>query len=85
MAEMTIEKINEALAPLGQMLAADGYELRVSDGELPATVVMDIEPTSAACADCLASTEVIELMARKYLSDQGADALSFDIHHPKDS
>jgi hypothetical protein len=81
--EMTIEKINDALNPLGQMLAADGYELRVS-GEPTSKVVMDIEPTSAACADCLASTEVIELMARKYLADEGSN-LRFEIHHPKDA
>jgi hypothetical protein len=81
---MTIEKINDALAPLGQMLAADGYEMQVSEGGNAATVVMDIEPTSAACADCLASREVIELMARKYLSDEGA-GLRFQIRHPKDS
>jgi hypothetical protein len=85
MPEKTIERITDALVPLGQMLAADGYELRVSAGGSPETVVIDVEPTSAACADCLASSEVIELMARKYLSDEGDAALRFEIRHPKDA
>jgi hypothetical protein len=83
---MLAEQISERVQPVSQMLAEDGYRLRVElhdDGVISATV----EATPDACAECLVPSEVMEGVLRSHL---GEDALHEGRHeltvaYPKDS
>lgn len=50
--------ITEALASLGAMLAADGYELELREGG-SALLVAEIKAGPDACADCLVPKDMM--------------------------
>jgi hypothetical protein len=86
MAALDLPALDAALEPLSRMLAADGYELHLSVDTGHSTLVMDILPTEAACADCLVPPETIAAVAQSHLVGAGVapDELTLDIRHPKD-
>lgn len=86
MATLTHDEVDEALAPLRDMLAADGYEVHVTLDAAAARLVLDVQSSDAACADCLVPPATLDVLARSFLTDAGVDAhgMTIDILHPKD-
>jgi hypothetical protein len=57
-----------ALAPLGEMLAADGYRLELED-EAPEVLTARIQAGPDACADCLVPKEMMRAYFETALRD----------------
>ena len=74
----------EALSPLAQALAADGYELGV---EVTAdnAVRVDVRATENACEECLVPKELFASMAAKRLSDASGQPWTVDVVYPTDA
>jgi len=71
----------EALGPLSQALAADGYEL---DIELlqENNVRLDVRATENACEECLVPKELFVSMAEKRLSDASGEPWQVEVVYP---
>jgi hypothetical protein len=65
--------ITNALAPLKDMLAADGYELELS--ERGDGLIAEIKATPEACADCLVPKD----MMKTYFIEALRSAVEFDV------
>jgi hypothetical protein len=59
--------VEEALAPFTEMMAADGYALRWDAGDETDRIVVRIEATEGACADCLVPLPVMEAIMSQAL------------------
>jgi hypothetical protein len=67
---MSTAPFDAALAPMSDMLAADGYRLALStpdDGRLRVEVVAGPD----ACEECLVPQDIFKAIAQKYLSEKG--------------
>jgi hypothetical protein len=63
-------QIEEALAPVRAMLAADGYQLAVAEGS-GVTALLTITAGPEACEYCLVPKSVLESIAVKNLRQHG--------------
>lgn len=61
----------QALDPLREMLAADGYALRCTASDT--SVLINIDATADACAECLAPADTIEMIVIDQLERVGVD------------
>lgn len=69
MAAADPEGVMVALGPLAEVLAADGFSVAVDvDGD---DVVVAVEATDAACADCLVPRELATAMVSDALTASG--------------
>ena len=66
---MTVVELRNALHPLNEMLALDGYGASVEEAEHD--FVIRIAAGNDACAECLTSREVVSAVAMKLLRDAG--------------
>ena len=71
----------EALSPLSQALAADGYELGVEVLDVHA-VRLDIKATESACEECLVPKELFAAMAGKRLQDASGATWAVEVVYP---
>ena len=71
----------EALSPLSQALAADGYELQVELLDTNA-VRLDIKATESACEECLVPKELFAQMAGKRLQDASGAQWNVEVVYP---
>jgi hypothetical protein len=82
MPELEEQTVKEAMEPLQQMLAADGYAMRLATSHR--TLTVNIDATADACADCLAPAGTIELIVKDRLKSAGVavEGVSVDIVMP---
>jgi hypothetical protein len=82
MTDVQLETFEQALEPLREMLASDGYALRVTPG--PASLTINIDATPEACAECLAPADTIEFIVVDRLRAAGVqvDGLRVDVLLP---
>lgn len=73
----TEEEAHVALASLGRMLDADGYDLevRVAEGK----VALRIAAGADACADCLVPKDLLASMVVEHLRGASIDAVPADV------
>jgi hypothetical protein len=71
----------EALSPLSQALAADGYELGVELIDTHA-VRLDIKATESACEECLVPKQLFAAMAGKRLQDASGTEWTVEVVYP---
>jgi hypothetical protein len=64
-----LDEMQEALRPVGELLAADGYELGVTGTAAAATLTVSAGPD--ACVECLVPKDTFEAIASKHLRDRG--------------
>ena len=81
---MTTMNPAEALGPLAQALAADGYELNVEVTQDQA-VRLDVRATENACEECLVPKELFASMAEKRLSDASGESWKVEVVYPVDA
>jgi hypothetical protein len=88
MSDLTQDAADRALDPLREVLEADGYRLATSIAEAGGApkLVLQIEATPEACADCLVPRGVAESIARTYLAEavSDADRIALEIRYPTD-
>ena len=70
------------MQPLRDMLAADGYALRLET--VARTLTVNIDATADACEDCLAPAEMIAMMVEDRLKTAGVpvEGISVDVVLP---
>jgi hypothetical protein len=66
---VTVVELRDALHPLNDMLASDGYSASVE--EVGNDLVIRIAAGNDACAECLTPREVVSAVAMKLLRDAG--------------
>jgi hypothetical protein len=77
MSALEEQTVAEAMEPLREMLAADGYALRVATTHRSLTVNIDATPD--ACEDCLAPAGTIELIVKDRLESAGIPTEGVDL------
>jgi len=82
MSELEESTVNEAMQPLRDMLAADGYALRLET--VARTLTVNIDATADACEDCLAPPEMIGMMVKDRLKNAGVpvEGVTVDVVMP---
>lgn len=60
----------QALKPMADMLAADGYELQIEE-LAPSRLAVTVVATADACEECLVPKELFASITSKYLQDKG--------------
>jgi hypothetical protein len=75
----SLGEMQDALRPVGDLLAADGYLLGVSATAAAATLTVSAGPD--ACAECLVPKQVFEAIATKHLRDRGI-TVDIDVVYP---
>ena len=73
----------QALKPMADMLAADGYELKIADENAPSRLEITVVATADACEECLVPKELFASITAKYLQDNGLKA-DLTIIYPTD-
>jgi len=82
MSELEESTVNEAMQPLRDMLAADGYALRLET--VARTLTVNIDATADACEDCLAPPDTIAMIVKDRLKNAGVpvEGVSVDVVMP---
>jgi len=74
---MQTSAVEKTLEPIAQMLASDGYDLRVAvDGDV---IDIGIEATPDACVDCLVPQPTMEQIIRSQLAGGVPDAAAAEL------
>lgn len=66
---MSTAPFEAALAPMSDMLAADGYSLALSEADARLTIEVVAGPD--ACEECLVPKDIFQAIATKYLNEKG--------------
>jgi len=78
-----VTSVEEALSPVSEMLAADGYRLTVSsDDRAVAHVTISAGPE--ACEECLAPKAVVEAIILKNLEENGLST-TVELEYPNEA
>jgi hypothetical protein len=72
------DRLSQALTPMTQALAADGYHLKLDVSE--ESILVSIEAGPDACADCLIPKDLMLDMLRTRLEDEGLLSSDLPIH-----
>jgi len=75
--------LTDALEPLADALAADGYELRATETGARAARV-EVIATPDACADCLVPQDVFGAIIRTRLSEVLSGSWDVEVVYPTD-
>jgi hypothetical protein len=76
----SLGEMQDALRPVGDLLAADGYQLGVS-AAAAAAATLTVTAGPDACAECLVPKQVFEAIATKHLRDRGI-TVDIDVVYP---
>jgi hypothetical protein len=79
----SLAEIEEALGPLGELLAADGFRLSVGT-TAAGTALLTVTAGPHACADCLVPESTFEAIALKHLRDRGLSK-GIEIAYPEET
>ena len=77
--------IVNALAPLGEMFAADGYELTLRENA-PGRLTIEIKAGPTACAECLVPKDIMRAQFEAALRDSlELDVPTIELVYPSDT